>query len=78
MCGTKIHARARKMILHKIGNLSGLVAVNEERFVAVARKAAKALTSFTNRFFRFSRPPGFRLALDAAKKNGKFSRIQCQ
>ena len=36
---------------------------------------SKSLTSFTNRFFHFSGPPGFRRAFDAAERNGGFSRI---
>ena len=39
---------------------------------------SKSLASFTNRFFLFSGPPGFRLAFDAAERNGRFDRIQCQ
>ena len=39
---------------------------------------SKSFTSFTNRFFHFSRPPGLRLAFEAAERNGKFGRIQCQ
>ena len=34
--------------------------------------------SFTNCTFHLSRPPRFRRAFDAAEKNGKFGRIQCQ
>ena len=34
--------------------------------------------SFLYRFFHFSRPPDLRLTFDAAKRNGKFGRIQCQ
>ena len=40
--------------------------------------SSKSLTFFTDRFFLFSRPPGLRLTSDAAEKNGKFGRIQCQ
>ena len=36
---------------------------------------SESLESFTNRTFHFSRPPGFRLAFDAAERNGRFSRI---
>ena len=39
---------------------------------------SESLASVTNRFFHFSRPPGFRLAFDAAKRNRRFGRIQCQ
>ena len=38
--------------------------------------ASKSLASFTN--FHFSRPPGIRRAFDAAERNGRFGRIQCQ
>ena len=38
----------------------------------------KSLTSFTNLFFHFSGPPGFRMVFDAAERNGRFGRIQCQ
>ena len=38
----------------------------------------ESLASFTNRFFHFSGPPGFRIAFDAAERNGRFGRIQCQ
>ena len=34
--------------------------------------------SFTNRLFHLSRPPGFWRAFDAAERNGRFGRIQCQ
>ena len=33
---------------------------------------------FANRFFYLRRPPGLKLAFDAAKTNGKFGRIYCQ
>ena len=36
---------------------------------------SESLTSFTNRFFYFSGPPDFRMAFDAAEKNGRFGRI---
>ena len=39
---------------------------------------SESLASFTNRFFHFSGPPGFRMAFDAAEKNGRFGCIQCQ
>ena len=39
---------------------------------------SKNLASFTDRFFHFSRPPGFRRAFDAAKRNRRFGHIQCQ
>ena len=42
------------------------------------RIRAPCLTSFTNRIFHFSRPPGFRMAFDAVERNGRFGRIQCQ
>ena len=38
----------------------------------------ESLTSFTNHFFHFNGPPDFRLAFDAAERNGKVGRIQCQ
>ena len=37
-----------------------------------------SLASFTDRFFHLSRPPGFSRAFDAAERNGRFGRIQCQ
>ena len=37
-----------------------------------------SLPSFTNHFFHFSGPPGFGIAFDAAERNGRFGRIQCQ
>ena len=39
---------------------------------------SKNLVSFTNRLFHLSRPPGFRRAFDADKRNGRFGRIQSQ
>ena len=39
---------------------------------------SKSLTSFTDRFFHFSKPPGFRMAFDAAERNERFGRIQFQ
>ena len=39
---------------------------------------SESLTSFTNRFFPFNGPPGFRMAFDAAERNGRFRRFQCQ
>ena len=39
---------------------------------------SKSLASFTNCTFHLSRPPGFRMAFDAAERNGRFGRIQCQ
>ena len=39
---------------------------------------SKSLASFTNRFIHLSRPPGFRMAFDAAERNGRFGHIQCQ
>ena len=40
--------------------------------------ASESLASFTNRLFHLSRPPGFRRAFNAAEKNKRFRRIQCQ
>ena len=39
---------------------------------------SESFASFTNPFFHFSGPPGFRMVLDAAEKNGRFGCIQCQ
>ena len=39
---------------------------------------SESLASFTNRYFHFSGPPGFRMAYDAAERNGGFGRIQCE
>ena len=39
---------------------------------------SESLASFTNGFFHFSGPPGFRMAFDATERNGRFGRIQCQ
>ena len=39
---------------------------------------SKGLTSLTNSFLNFVGPPGFRLAFDASKRNGRFGRTQCQ
>ena len=33
---------------------------------------------FIDRFFHFSRPTGFKMAFDAAERNERFGRIQCQ
>ena len=38
----------------------------------------QSLTSFTNRFFHYSGPQGFRRAFDAAERNERLGRIQCQ
>ena len=38
----------------------------------------ESLASFTNRTFHLTRPPVFRMACDAAKRNGRFGRIQYQ
>ena len=38
----------------------------------------KQKRSFLCRFFHFKRPPGLRLALDAAERNRKFGHIECQ
>ena len=46
--------------------------------VITSVSGSKSLTFFANRFIHFSRPPGFRMAFDAAEKNGRFGRIQCQ
>ena len=40
--------------------------------------SSKSLASFTNPTFHLSRPPGFKMAFDAAKRNRRFGRIQCQ
>ena len=37
----------------------------------------ESLASFTNHYFHFSRP-GFGMALNAAERNGRFDRNQCQ
>ena len=39
---------------------------------------SESLTSFTNLFFHFRRPPGFRMAFDPDERNGRFGRIQCE
>ena len=43
-----------------------------------AVSSGEILMSFTNCFFHFSGPPDFRMAFDAAERNGRFGRIQCQ
>ena len=40
--------------------------------------SSHSLASFINRSFHSSRPPGFRMAFDAAERNEKLSRIHCQ
>ena len=39
---------------------------------------SESLASFTNCTFHLSRPPGFRMAFDAAERNERFGRIHCQ
>ena len=39
---------------------------------------SESIESFTNRFFDFSRPPGFGMVFDAAERNKRFGRILCQ
>ena len=39
---------------------------------------SESLASFTNRFFHFSGPPGFGLALDAVQRNGRCGCSQYQ
>ena len=39
---------------------------------------SESLACFTNRTLHFSKPPGFRMAFDAAERNESFGRIQCQ
>ena len=39
---------------------------------------SESLTSFTNRTFHLSGPPGFRMVFDAAERNERFGRIQYQ
>ena len=39
---------------------------------------SESLASFTNHSFHLIRPPGFRIGFDAAERNGRFGRIQCQ
>ena len=39
---------------------------------------SESLTSNTSRIFHFSPPPDFRMVFDAAERNGRFGRIQCQ
>ena len=39
---------------------------------------SESLASFNNRTFHLSRPPGFRVAFDAAERNGRFDCIQSQ
>ena len=46
-------------------------------FIA-SMSSGKSLTSFTNHFFHFSGPSGFRIAFDAAIRNERFGHIQCQ
>ena len=42
------------------------------------RQQKPCVASSTNRTFHLSSPPGFRRAFDAAERNGRFGRIQCQ
>ena len=39
---------------------------------------SESLAFFTNRTFHLSRPPGFRMAFDAAERNRRLGRIKCQ
>ena len=50
--------------------------VNWATFITSVR-GSESLASFTNCTFHLSRPPGFRMAFDAAKRNGRFGCIQC-
>ena len=43
-----------------------------------SKSGSESTTSFTNRFFHLSEPPGCRLAFNAAERNGRFGRFQCQ
>ena len=73
----KIHVRARKMFSHRIGSASRSGNVSLEIFITSV-SGSESLASFTNRTFHLSRPPSFRMAFDAAERNGRFGRIQCQ
>ena len=57
--------------------MSGSRGISLSIFIA-STSGRKIITSFAYRFFHFIRPPGLRLAFDAAERNGKFGRIQCQ
>ena len=57
--------------------MTGSRDVSPTIFIA-SMSGSESITSFTNRIFHFSGPTGFRMAFDAAKRNGKFGRIQCQ
>ena len=57
--------------------MSGSGDVSLAIFIASVN-SRESLACFTNRFFHFSRPPGFRVAFDATERNKRFDRIQGQ
>ena len=46
--------------------------------LVTSMSGSKILTYFAYGIFHFRRPPGLELAFDAAERNEKFGRIQCQ
>ena len=66
------HASAFALAMTDGACRSGSADVSLTIFITSVR-GSKGLTSFTNRFFHFSGPPGFRLAFDAAEGNDIWS-----
>ena len=73
--------RARRLPYLGLGNdrrsASGSGDVSLAIFITSV-SGSESLTSFINRIFRFSGPPGFRMAFDAPERNERFGGIQCQ
>ena len=71
------HASVLALALVMTDDTSGSGDVSLAIFITSV-SGSESLASFTNRLLHLSRPSGFRMALDAAERNGRFGRIQCQ
>ena len=78
--GFDLGEREEKVVCH--ASALALAMTDEARrevlMFFTSASGSESLTSFTDRFFYLSRPRGFRMAFDAAERNGRFGRIQWQ
>ena len=82
--GLDLGEREEQVVCHSSAlalAMTGSMSENRDVSLAIfiiSVSGSESLASFTNRIFYLSRTPDFRMAFDAAKRNKRFGRIQCQ
>ena len=70
-----------QVVCHALGDDRQSTSTSRDVSLAIFipfESGSESFTSFINRIFHFSGPPGLRLMFNAAKRNGRYGCIQCQ